>query len=67
MSFTDEELDLYNEYMNYLRKEFGDIKWSCESKWSIVMNDKDIKVISYENWRIMLLREEKLNKILRDL
>jgi hypothetical protein len=67
--FTDNEIDLYNKYMDYLKEEYGDINWSCKSKWTIVMKynkNKEVPVITFHQWRIMIDREEKLNKLLGD-
>ena len=66
MNYTDNEIELFNDYMNYLLNYLmiEDIEWSCKKKWAVVIDEKHIEVISYHNWKIMRLREEKLNKLL---
>lgn len=60
------ELDLYNDYMNYLREELSmnDIDWLYNIKWCVLINNKPKEVISYHNWKKMVEREEKLKRLL---
>ncbi len=65
MTFTKEELELYDKYLNYLKNELDtkEIKWNQCKKWSIILNNKIENVISYHQWKIMVEREEKLNEL----
>ena len=64
----DEDFDLYNDYMNHLREslEIDDIEWSYKAKWCVIIDDKPKEVVSYQNWKIMLKREEKINQLLNE-
>lgn len=65
MTFTKDELELYDEYLNYLKSELDteQIEWNKCKKWSIIINNKIENVISYHQWKIMVQREEKLNEL----
>ena len=60
------ELDLYNDYMNYLREDLSmsDIEWLYNIKWCVLIDNKPKEVISYHNWKKMVEREEKLKRLL---
>jgi 3-dehydroquinate dehydratase len=64
----DEDFDLYNDYMNYLREdlEIDDIEWSHKVKWCVLINDKPKEVVSYHNWKKMLKRQEKIDRLLNE-
>jgi hypothetical protein len=65
MTFTKEELELYDEYLNYLKNELNivDIKWNHKVKWCVLIDDKPKEVVTYHQWKIMVQREEKLNEL----
>ncbi len=64
-TFTKDELELYDEYLNYIKSELDieQIEWNHKVKWSIIINNKIKKVIPYQQWKIMAQRERKLNKL----
>ncbi len=65
MTFTKEELELYDEYLTYLKNELNiiDIKWDHKVKWCVLIDNKPKEVLSYHLYKKMLLREEKLNEL----
>lgn len=65
MTFTKEELELYDEYLNYLKTELDteEIEWYKCKKWCVLIDNKPKEVLSYHLYKKMLLREEKLNEL----
>ena len=68
MDLDIEEIELYDLYSDYIRNQLGitDMEWSYKTKWCVLINKKYVPVISYHNWKLSLIREEKLNQLLNE-
>lgn len=66
MDLDIEEIELYDLYSEEIRNQLGisDIEWSYKAKWCVLINEKPVPVISYHNWKLSHIREEKLNMLL---
>ncbi len=64
-TFTKDELELYDEYLNYIKSELDieQIEWNHKVKWCVLIDNKPKEVLSYHLYKKMLLREEKLNEL----
>lgn len=65
MQYTEEDLKLYANYMDYIRLVEGidEIEWIKNKDWTIITSDGNKKVVSFRQWLTMSKREEKLNEL----